>query len=137
MSTKPETTTTTQTLREQIGSDAQRIQTPDATEHLSPKDDPDFITPKERNRLWPAVRAKLKKEFEARSITSCEMCGSQFGLSMAHRYKRRFINTLRELYIAALLCQPCHQKADEQMTHQEMYDFITNIVEQRGGRAHI
>lgn len=93
-----------------------------------------MLTPKERNRRWPQIRAKLKKQFEAAGITSCEICGSSFALSFAHRLKRRFITTMEELSTVALLCQMHHTEI-EHSGHQPMYEAITNLIAMRSRDA--
>ena len=88
----------------------------------------------ERGRLWINTRNKLKKEFQSKSIERCELCGSEFGLGFAHRYKRRFIVTIGELEIVVLLCNhPCHAKA-ERMKHKDMKEFLDSILAGRDER---
>jgi len=46
-------------------------------------------------------------------ITSCELCGSSYGLSFAHRAKRRYYQTAEELSDPKnflLACLACHDK---------------------------
>jgi hypothetical protein len=83
-----------------------------------------------KSKAWDKTRAELKKRFEKQGITFCESCGSSFGLTFAHRLKRRFITTPEELYLVALLCLPCHQ-AVEVLPHEEMYRVITELIENR------
>ena len=83
-----------------------------------------------KTKQWNNTRRQLKKEFEQKGITFCEVCGSNFGLSFAHRQKRRFITEDTELKTVALLCIPCHQSI-EQLPHSEMFKQITEIIEQR------
>jgi len=42
-----------------------------------------------KGKAWVKARKKLKKEFEEKGITSCEICGSTYILSFHHRHKRR------------------------------------------------
>lgn len=79
---------------------------------------------------WNRVRAKLKVRFENLGITFCEKCGSSFNLRFGHRYKRRFINTLEELEMVALLCERCDTDL-EYGGHERLYWEITKIIEQR------
>lgn len=83
-----------------------------------------------KTKQWNRIRAKVKKDFESKGITRCEKCGSDFGLSFAHRAKRRFIKDEQELSTVALLCIPCHQVI-EAKTHEQMFSEITQIIEQR------
>jgi 5-methylcytosine-specific restriction endonuclease McrA len=75
-----------------------------------------------RIQQWDKIRKKLKKEFEDRGITYCELCGSTFNLSFAHRKKRRFYYSripgeeerlLGDWNEVLLLCIPCHQKIEK------------------------
>lgn len=79
---------------------------------------------------WTNARRKLKKEFERRGQTRCELCNAAFPLSFAHRYKRRFITTDAEIMTVALLCIPCHQKI-EVSGHEQMFKSINQIIEAR------
>ncbi len=58
------------------------------------------------------------------------MCSSDFGLSFAHRLKRRHIQTEDELKTVALLCIKCHEKV-ERGNSETMYLTITEIIEKR------
>jgi putative intracellular protease/amidase len=91
------------------------------------------LSSKERAKKWPQVRAKLKRQFEAMGITCCEICGSSFALSFAHRLKRRFITTMDELATAALLCQQHHTQI-EHSGHERMFETITQIISSRDAR---
>lgn len=84
-----------------------------------------------RTNKWNAVRAELKRTFEASGITRCEVCYGTFGLSFAHSKKRRFIQTEEDWREVALLCQPCHEKI-EFSGHENMYEAIRKII---GGRS--
>ena len=86
--------------------------------------------------VWTRIRKILKYEFEQAGITSCELCGSTFALSFAHRVKRRFITTEDEMRVCALLCQECHNwteygTKDEPGTHERMKRIIDEIIERR------
>lgn len=90
------------------------------------------LTTKERAKLWEQVRPKLKAIFQASGILTCELCRGSFGLAFAHRLKRRFISTLAELHVVALLCAKCHQSLDEgKGGHVEMFRVITELRESR------
>jgi hypothetical protein len=83
-----------------------------------------------KTREWDNARASIKKELSAKGITFCEMCGSTFGLTMAHRLKRRFITDKAELRKIALLCLECHDRI-ERLPHSEMFNVVTTIIENR------
>jgi preprotein translocase subunit SecA len=83
-----------------------------------------------KGQAWAKARAKLKIQFERMGITACEICSSTFALSFAHRLKRRFITTEDELMTVALLCQKHHEEI-EHSGHENMFDRITKIIEQR------
>lgn len=80
---------------------------------------------------WDRVRAELKKEFEAKGIVTCEICGRSDYLSFAHRLKRRFITDEEELRQVALLCEKHHANL-EYGGHDRMYAEITKIIARRG-----
>lgn len=80
---------------------------------------------------WSNIRRQLKRDFERQGITRCEMCGSDWALGFAHRVKRRFLVTDAEKRTVALLCQPCHARCDEQMSHAEMFQTISRVIEKR------
>ena len=84
----------------------------------------------DRVKLWNKIRAKLKVEFERMGLTTCEVCGGTFGLSFAHRYKRRFIHDEEELATVALLCQRHHEEL-EHSGHEKMLEGITAIIARR------
>lgn len=93
-----------------------------------------------KTKEWDRVRKQLKIEFERRDIVRCERCSGSFGLSFAHRLKRRFITTDEELRTVALLCQQCHYWAeygdrDNPGTHERMYEIITEIIDGRSSKA--
>lgn len=89
------------------------------------------LSPKDRERLWKQIRPKLKERFERAGQLVCEICGGTFGLSFAHRSKRRFITTKEELEVAALLCQLCHTDLDEKAGHEEMYKVVTELRDKK------
>jgi len=41
-----------------------------------------------KGKAWAKARIALKKEFEEKGITFCEICSSNFALSFHHRNKR-------------------------------------------------
>ncbi len=60
---------------------------------------------------------RLKAEYQKRGITTCELCGSDFGLSFHHRYQRYYYidkpELLGDFNQSLLLCIPCHKKLHE------------------------
>ena len=86
------------------------------------------MTAHERVKQWNALRPKLKAKFAAMNVTSCEVCGSTFALSFAHRVKRRFIHTDAELATVALLCAEHHHAIEY---GGNMYTRINEIIESR------
>ncbi|NCU42431.1 MAG: hypothetical protein EOM19_06990 [Candidatus Moranbacteria bacterium] len=78
-----------------------------------------------RNRVktWDNIRKSLKKEFEEKGITRCEICGSDWNLSFAHKEKRRKYYSrikgeeerkLGDFNEVLLLCtDKCHRKIED------------------------
>ena len=103
---------------------------------LATADLTEFVTEAE----WNKTRAKVKREFQRRGVTYCQMCGSRsggpLGLSFAYRVKGRFIRDLDELKIVALLCTyPCHTKL-EHGPKEVMYETVTRLHQEVfGGSA--
>lgn len=83
-----------------------------------------------RTKLWNKYRAELKKEFAARGIVRCEICGTDFGLSFAHSKKRKDIYTEQDWKECALLCIPDHE-VFERMPPPEMTVGIREIINRR------
>lgn len=83
-----------------------------------------------KGREWENARRQLKVEFENKGVTRCEMCSSDFGLSFAHRLKRRHIQNAEELKTVALLCIRCHELV-ENTNPETMYLTVTAIIEKR------
>lgn len=68
-----------------------------------------------RTKMNQKANNALKKLFEEKEICSCESCGSSFGLTFAHRKKRRHYKTVEELSDfneVLLLCLKCHMKIE-------------------------
>lgn len=85
------------------------------------------LSPKLREKEWKRIRPQIKEKFYQAGIISCEICGSGQFLSFAHRLKRRFITSVTELNVVALLCQIDHSFLDERAGHEEMFRVITEI----------
>jgi 5-methylcytosine-specific restriction endonuclease McrA len=59
------------------------------------------------------ANCRLKAGFMRRGITRCEVCGSTFALTWAHRFKRRHMLTVDQLsdfQNVILACIECHQR---------------------------
>ena len=66
-----------------------------------------------KGKLTQAANKLLNNKFTKMGVTSCEICGSTFGLTWAHRKNRRYYNTLEELADikeVMLVCLACHQR---------------------------
>jgi len=65
-----------------------------------------------RTQEWNKARAKLKKEYEEKGITQCELrfngCWMDNTLSFAHRYKRNDPRCEHTFNGTLLVCIPCH-----------------------------
>lgn len=72
-----------------------------------------MIKPGKRTE-WNRQANKICKQWcIVRGITRCEICGTDFALSFAHRKKRRHYNSLAELTDEkewVLACIDCHNK---------------------------
>ena len=75
-----------------------------------------MIKPGRRTKAWNKDRANLKKIYEEKGITTCELnfagCWVNNALSFAHKHKRSFywskpelLGTFEETILA---CIPCH-----------------------------
>lgn len=85
-----------------------------------------------RIEQWDRIRAVLKKQFLAASITRCEMCGSDYALGFAHRFPRRMCDE-QELHIVALVCNyPCHKIIDGS-GHANMKNMVEGLIAKRVG----
>ncbi len=88
-----------------------------------------------KTKRWQAVRAKLKVQFAAKGITSCELgyegCKRDDWLSFAHGRKRTRLqgNELESLTILA--CTPCHDVI-ERMSPEAMLAIVRSVISERG-----
>lgn len=77
-----------------------------------------------RTEYWQKCLKILKKEFESRGITRCEVCGKDNFLSFAHLHKRRWYygqeELLKDFNQVLLLCVPDHQllEYNEELTKE-------------------
>jgi len=83
---------------------------------------------------WSKIRAELKKEFEEKGITYCEVgydgCTRNNFLSFSHGDKRRYLtdDELRNLVVVA--CIPCHQWL-EALPRTELRAITNRIIRRR------
>lgn len=82
---------------------------------------------------WAKIRKELKKEFEAKGITKCEMglpgCWRDNGLSFAHLDKRRYLKE-EDLKEVVLTCISCHQFV-EYKGRPIMRSMLTKAIKRR------
>lgn len=82
-----------------------------------------------KGREWNNARRKLKKEYYAKNITTCELmlegCTATNYLSFAHRYKRRDPRCEHTFEQTILACIPCHNKIeyDKELT-EKMFGIL-------------
>ena len=86
---------------------------------------------------WNNARERLKKLFQSKQLTSCEICDESWehaNLSFAHSKKRRHIEG-NELFEVILCCiHPCHDKL-ERLPEYEMTEKVREIIQRRGWDA--
>ena len=81
-----------------------------------------------RGKVWQKARKRLKKEFEQKGITHCEICGSTFALSFHHRHKRRY-GDKHDFENVILLCATHHQELEHNRTlTKSWFDKLRGIV---------
>lgn len=89
---------------------------------------------------WDSVRAKLKEEFYAKGIVTCELrwkgCWVNSALGFAHSKRRRFIKTDEELREVLLICQNCHMLLDDKHTHEETEKIVLDVIKSRDGKVY-
>jgi hypothetical protein len=67
-------------------------------------------------------------------INWCESCGTNYGLSIMHATKRRFIENREDYFRAAIVCLPEHQSYDEATgddPHGKMAAFVDGLIAKR------
>lgn len=88
-----------------------------------------------RVRAWANTRARLKKQFQAQGITTCELgyigCARDNLLSFAHGRKRRKLEGDELETLTILACIPCHDQI-ERMTHEGMLVIVQSVISERG-----
>jgi len=68
-----------------------------------------------RTKMNQEANRRMHQWCEENGVTRCELCGNDYFLSYAHRSKRRYYNSVKELSDPnefLLLCVPCHQKIE-------------------------
>ncbi len=83
-----------------------------------------------RTKAWNTERAKLKKLYEQKGITSCELrlspsCTGASYLSFAHRHKRHYYysgdKSLSDFKQTVIACIACHQAIEYDKEKTERY----------------
>ena len=81
------------------------------------------------------ANARLKREFEAKGITTCELgylnCTGDNFLSWAHGKKRRKLQGDELTSCVILACINCHQVI-ERMSPEGMLAIVTSVISERG-----
>lgn len=87
-----------------------------------------------KQQQWNNDRKKLKKDYEKRGITTCELrfsgCFYNNFLSFAHRHKRNDPRCEHTFKGTILACIPCHEKIeyDRELT-EEVFERLRGSVE--------
>lgn len=58
-------------------------------------------------------------------------CFGTYGLAPAHSKKRREIENKEDFFEVVAACSRCHEKLDQEMTHEEMRDTVRRIIHNR------
>lgn len=90
-----------------------------------------YIKKGKKTKAWDEDRSKLKKIYEEKGITTCEIrilgCWNYNALGFAHKHKRSWYNTHPELLgtfnETLLACNSCHQKIEY---NKELTKFYFN-----------
>jgi hypothetical protein len=86
-----------------------------------------------KTQINVSANVKLKKLFTEKGITKCELTGSKFALTYAHRHPRVWYYSQPELLYAfeqvLLLNQDAHQKMDDrsQTTEAEKEEIFIRL----------
>lgn len=87
-----------------------------------------MIKPGKKTKAWNRDRYHLKKIYEEKGITTCELqipgCWNYNALGFAHKHKRSWYNTQPKLLgtfnETLLACNPCHGKIEY---NKELTDY--------------
>ena len=86
-------------------------------------------------KVRAALRKQWIKDFERWGITTCEVrlkgCWNNYALGFAHAKKSRHL-AVSEFSIVILACNPCHRILDEDMTEEEMQEFVEFVILESG-----
>lgn len=119
--------------------------TPDLSKEFHPmpktfkkKKTPSILGSGKKTQQWEEGRAELKRIFQKRGITSCEIqlegCLKDNYLSFAHIQRRGELSaeeTINPNYVV-LACQPCHHTVDFELPKAKSYQLLQSIVDKRG-----
>jgi hypothetical protein len=87
-----------------------------------------------KTKAWENDRRELKKEFERRGITTCEIrfsvCWNNNALSFAHIDKRRYLTRDELRQAVVLACISCHEVV-ERWPREKMRAYLEGIIENR------
>jgi len=78
---------------------------------------------------------ELKMWFATLGIDNCELrftgCVGRLGLALAHSKKRRFIYDRETFFEVIAACVKCHERLDNDMSHEDMELTVKRIIENR------
>ena len=81
------------------------------------------------------IRARLKRQFDAAGITSCELgypgCWKDEALGFAHGRKRRHLKGDEIETLTILVCNPCHDRI-ETLPAAGMLAIVKSVIAERG-----
>jgi len=83
-----------------------------------------------KGKAWIKAKKKLIERYRQEGITTCEMrlsgCMNDFGLSFAHRYKRRDSRCEHTFEKTCLACAFCHNKTEyDRELNREVFNRIS------------
>jgi hypothetical protein len=88
-----------------------------------------------KTRANKKANAALKREFEAKGITRCELgypgCTPDSFLTWAHGKKRRKLEDNELVTCVCLACQNCHSRI-ESMSPESMLCIVQSVIVERG-----
>jgi hypothetical protein len=93
-----------------------------------------MLRPGKKVKAWAEARKRLKAEFEAAGVVTCELqwpgCWNDTALSFAHSLRRRYITSEEQLSEVLLACTHCHEKLDR-LSHEETASIVREIIQRR------
>jgi hypothetical protein len=91
-----------------------------------------------KSKQWIAVRRRLKVEFQALGIMSCELryegCAGDTMLGFAHGRKRRHLKGDELETLTILACNHCHD-AIEYLGPEKMLEIVERAIARRSERT--